>query len=102
VCKRLSRKQSRFRRKKKARKVDASQALCMENALLSSRCKKRKRAHPNMVYVHHSLQERSSIDPLEVGIGGVVDSDPPPLFFLAGLRFRIFPLVGLELGGKKS
>jgi hypothetical protein len=55
-----------------------------------------------MVYVHHSLQERSSIDPLEVGIGGVVDSDPPPLFFLAGLRFRIFPLVGVELGGKKS
>jgi hypothetical protein len=37
--------------------------------LLVSGCKDHQRAHPNMMSVH-SLQESSSIDLLEVGMGG--------------------------------
>jgi hypothetical protein len=43
--------------------------LLDEKRIYSSSCKEHKRAHPNMVLVHDSSQERSPIDLLEVDIG---------------------------------
>jgi hypothetical protein len=44
--------------------------LCGKMHVRRSGCKKRNRAHPNMVSVHDSSQENSSIDLLEVDMDG--------------------------------
>jgi hypothetical protein len=58
----------------------------------------RERAHPNMVHVHDSLQESSSIYLFEVGIDGRHWSQP----FFSRIALQNFLLVCLELGEKKN
>jgi hypothetical protein len=63
--------------------------------LLVSGCKERKRVHPNMVSVHHLLQELSFIDLLEVGGGWSTLTRP----FFGWMAFQKFSVADLELGG---
>jgi hypothetical protein len=60
-------------------------------------CKECKCVHPNMVSVHHSRQESSSIDLLEVG---VISRPCVPALFCLLLRFRNFPSLTSSSGEK--
>jgi hypothetical protein len=53
-----------------------------------------------MVYVHHSPQESSSIDLLEVGVGCLTLNSAP--FFAGWIAFLNFSLAEARARGKKS